>query len=223
MSEKNKLMVEEMFAAGAHFGYSKSKRHPSVNNYLFTNEDGLDIIDLEKTAESVTKAKEKISELFSRGKKIILVATKHEIKNLAPKIASSDNVFYVNSRWIGGTLTNFSEIKKRVFKLMNLINEEEKGELAKYTKKEQLGIAKEIEKLKKYYQGLIGIKEKPAAIIVVDAEVEAIAVKEANDLNIDVIGICNTDNNIKKITLPIVANDRSQNTIKYILETILSN
>ncbi len=106
---------------------------------------------------------------------------------------------------------------------MNLVDDLEKGELAKYTKKEQLGITKEIEKLKKYYSGLIGIKEKPAALVVIDAKKEDIAVKEAQILGIDVIAVCNTDNNIKDITLPIVANDRSRDTIKFILHKILSN
>ncbi len=99
MSENNnKIMVEEMFAVGAHFGYTKSKRHPTVNNFLFTVKNKIDIINLEKTAESILQATEKINELVSKGKKIILVATKHEIKDLIPEIASSDNIFYVNNR-----------------------------------------------------------------------------------------------------------------------------
>lgn len=227
MNEKNKeLMVEEMFAVGAHFGYSKSKRHPSTKNFIFTNKNGLDIINLEKTSDSIFEAQEKIKEIISKGKKIILVATKHEIKDLIPEISGKNtaekNIFYVNNRWIGGTLTNFSEIKKRIFKLIKLIDESETGELEKYTKKEQLKISKEIEKLKKYYSGLTGIKEKPAALVVVDAKEEEISVKEAQDLNIEVIAICNTDNNIKNIKLPIVANDRSRDTIKYILKEILN-
>ena len=220
MKDNNKI-VEEMFAVGAHFGYSKSKRHPSTKDYIFTNKNGLDIINLEKTAKSMEEAREKLAEYKKAGKKIILVATKNEIKDLVPELASGENIFYVDSRWIGGTLTNFSEIRKRVFKLIKLTEEKESGELSKYTKKEQLGIDKEIIKLKKYYGGLVGIKEKPAALVVVDAIEENIAVQEAKNTNIDVVAICNTDNNITNIDLPIVANDRSRGAIQYILQTIL--
>ena len=219
--EKNNL-IDELFAQGAHFGYSKSKRHPSTKNFIFGSKEGVDIIDLEKTIDSIKIAKEKLKEIFAKRGTIILVGNKAEVKDIIPELAKSSKVFYVNNRWIGGTLTNFNEIQKRIKKLALLIKDSESGAFAKFTKKEALHKQKEILKLQKYYEGLLNMFDKPKAIIVVDAEDESIAVEEAKKINIPVISISNTDNNISKIDFPVLANDRSRSTIKIILEELLS-
>ncbi len=221
MTDNNKI-VDELFAAGAHFGYSKSKRNPSVNDFIFGTKEKIDLINLDKTAEKIVEAKELLKGIFAKNGKVILVANKMNVKDLAPELAVCDNVAFVNNRWIGGTITNFNEVKKRILKLKRLIGESERGEFAKYTKKEILQKEKEIEKLRKYYFGLINLLDKPKAIIVVDSEDEKIAVDEANKYGIDVISISNTDSNIKNIKYPIVANDRSRKTIEAILKELLS-
>ena len=222
MTENNNKTVEEMFALGAHLGYSKSKRHPSVKDYIYGNKDGTDIIDLEKTAEAVEKARNFLKEIFSNGEKVLFVGNKSEIKDLTSELASSENVLYVNNRWIGGTLTNFLEIKKRIKKLTELMDDAEKGEFEKYTKKERLDLNRSIEKLKKYYYGLLKMEKLPKALVLVDAKDESIAVKEALDSEIPTVAICNTDNDISKITYPIVANDRSRQSIEYIIKKLLN-
>ena len=215
-------MVKELFANGAHFGYSKTQRHPSVKNFLYGTKNNLDIIDLELTFDSIQKAQEKLTEITSKGGKILFVGNKKEIKDLTPEFAKSSSAFYVNNRWIGGTLTNFSEIQKRIKKLSLLIKDAEIGTFSKFTKKEALRKEKEIIKLKKYYFGLLNMFNKPNIIVVVDAKDEINAINEANKKNIPIISISNTDNNITNIDFPIIANDRSRSTIKYIVEKLFS-
>jgi len=223
MTVKSNKLVDELFAVGAHYGYSKSKRHPSIKNNIYTNKDGIDIIDLEKTAEAVEKVKKKIVNIIRKGGKVILVGNKAEIRDYIPEVTKDNrSVFYVNNRWIGGTLTNFEEIQKRIKKLALLIKDAETGAFSKYTKKEILKKEKEIEKLKKYYEGLLNLYDKPKLLIVVDSDEEKIAVQEANKNNIPVVSISNTDNDITDIKFPIVANDRSRQTIKKILDEIFS-
>lgn len=223
MNEKNSKMVEEMFAYGAHFGYSKSKRHPSCKDFVYGTKNSYDIINLEKTEEQITKAKEKLKEIFAKKGRVIFVASKAEIKDLAPEIAKCENISYVNSRWIGGTLTNFGEIRKRVNKLKKLMDDSEKGEFSKYTKKEALGFEKEIIKLKKYYFGLLDLVKKPDAIVVVDAKDESIAVKEAKNKGVEVIALANTDTDISVVDYPIVINDRSRDALEFVSKELFSD
>ncbi len=222
MTDKSKI-IDELFAAGAHFGYSKSKRHPSTQENILGMKDSVDIINLEKTVSEIETAKERLHEIFAKNKKVILVGNKVVIKDLVPELASCEKVDYVANRWIGGTLTNFAEIKKRITKLKRLISESERGEFSKYTKKEALQKEKEILKLKKYYFGLINMIEIPQALVVVDSADEAIAIKEAQDMGVDVIAISSTDNDISGIKYPIVANDRSRKTAEIIIKELLSD
>lgn len=217
-----KNIIDELFSKGAHFGYSKTKRQPSTKELIFTTKGGLDIINLEKTALAIEEAKTALRDITSKGGKIIFVGNKFEIKDLTPGLAKSDKIFYVNNRWIGGTLTNFREIQKRIKKLALLIKDSETGEFAKFTKKEALKKEKEINKLKKYYEGLLNMFDKPKAIVVIDAAEESIAVEEAKKIGISVISISNTDNDISKIDFPILANDRSRSTIEFIIKELFS-
>lgn len=222
MIEKNSKMIEEMFAVGAHYGYSKTKRHPSTKNLIYGSKNNQDIIDLEKTELAINNAKDKLTEIFAKGGRIIFVGNKAEIKDLTPELAKCEKISYVNNRWIGGTLTNFVEIRKRISKLKKMMEDSEKGEFGKFKKKEILKLEKEILKLKKYYFGLTELMKKPDAIVIVDSKDESIAAKEALDMGIDVISIVNTDTNISNIQYPILANDRSRGAIKYIVEELFS-
>ena len=150
------------------------------------------------------------------------MGNKAEIKDLTPEIAKNEKISYVDNRWIGGTLTNFAEIRKRISKLKKMMEDSEKGEFGKFKKKEVLKLEKEIVKLKKYYFGLTELAKKPDAIIIVDTKDESIAAKEALVMNVDVISISNTDNDISEIKYPIIANDRSRGTIEYIAKELFS-
>ena len=223
MSEniKNKEeMITKLFEAGAHFAYSKSRRHPSVSPYIFGVKDNVEIFDLEKTVELLDSAKGFVAQLAREGKQILFVGGKHESLGIIKEVAESIDMPFVAGRWIGGTLTNFAEVRSRVNKLNELSEKKEKGLLGGYTKKERLLIDRDIEKLQKKFGGLDTMKKLPAAMFVIDSDREDIAVAEALLLNIPVISISGSDCNIEKITYPIVANDVSVASITLLTKEI---
>jgi small subunit ribosomal protein S2 len=160
-------------------------------------------------------AEEFLKELGSKGKVVLFVGTKPEAKVATKDTAVSLNMPYVTERWIGGTLSNFTEIKKRIIELENYHKDSVGGGLDKYTKKERVVMAKKMEKLERYYSGLIGLKKSPDALFVVDAKSEHIAATEARKSGIPVIALVNSDSNIKGIDYPIVANDSGIPSIKF--------
>lgn len=218
MSTQN--ITEEMFRVGVHYGYSKSRRHPSASPYIFTSKNGVDIINIEKTEELLNKALENVSKLATSGKTILFIGTKPEARQQVIETAIALNMPYVSERWVGGSLTNFPEIKKRIVKLLDLRDQKEKKELDKYTKKEKLLIDREMEDMTKNFQGLTGITRTPDAMFVVDPKKEHIAVTEAQKMNLPVIALMNTDCNMKKIDFPIIANDASISSITFFLSQI---
>ncbi len=216
----NNEKIERMFEAGMHFGYSKTRRHASVAPYIFGVKNQVEIINLEKTDELLTNALDFVSSLAKEGKQILFVGGKNEARGAVQLSAESAGMPFVAGRWIGGTLTNFSEIKKRLNKLESLTNQKEKGELSKYTKKERLMIDREIEKLEKFFSGLSGMKDMPKAVVVVDSKKEDIAVSEALTMKIPVIALCGTDCDITKINYPVVANDSAISSITFFANEI---
>lgn len=218
MSTQN--ITEEMFRSGVHYGYSKSRRHPSISPYIFTTKNGVDIINIEKTNEFFDTAMEAISKYAASGKTILFIGTKPEARQQIVETALALNMPYVSERWVGGSLTNFSEIKKRIAKLLDLRDKKEKGELDKYTKKERLLIDKEMEDMTKNFQGLTGTTKIPDVVLVIDPKKEHIAVTESKKMNLPIIGILNTDCNLKQIDFPIIANDASVSSITFFLTKI---
>src|ERR1035437_529893 len=218
MSTQN--TIEEMFRSGVHYGYSKSRRHPSVSQYVFTTKNGVDIINIEKTQELLQKALEVVSGFAASGKTILFVGTKPEARQQIIETALALNMPYVGERWVGGALTNFPEIKKRIVKLLDLRDQKEKGELDKYTKKERLLIDREMDDMTKNFQGLSGITRTPDAVFIVDPKKEHIAVTEAKKMKLPVIALLNTDCNLKQVVFPIVANDASVSSITFFLSKI---
>lgn len=214
-------LVEQMFAVGAHYGYGKSRRHPSTAKYVYATKNKSDIIDLEKTEKDLEKAVEFVKGLAEKDKTVLFVGTKPEAREAILAGANSVGMPYVIERWIGGTLSNFGEIKKRINELETLQKETETGEIKKYTKKEQLKIAKKLEKLSLYYAGLLSLKRAPDAMFIIDAREEKIARIEANKTNVPVIALVNTDTDIKKIEFPIVANDSATPSIKFFTQKIV--
>jgi len=221
MSTQNKK-IEEMFARGAHYGYSKSRRHPSTSAYIFATKNGVDIINIEKTYELFEKAMEQIAKYAASGKTVLFVGTKAEARQQIIETALALNMPYVSERWVGGSLTNFPEIKKRITKLLDLRDQKEKGGLDKYTKKERLLIDREMDDMTKNFQGLTGITKTPDVMIVIDPKKEHIAVTEAHKMNLPVIALLNTDCNIKQVEIPIIGNDASVSSISFFLEEVKS-
>ncbi len=218
--ENNETIVEQMFKVGAHYGYSKTRRHPSVSSYIYATKNRVDIIDLEKTEKMLDLALEFVKSLGSKNKVVLFVGTKPEAKEIIKSTAESLNMPYVTERWIGGTLSNFTEIKKRIAELENYHKESKEGSLEKYTKKERVMLSKKMEKLSKYYSGLLGLKKMPEALFIIDAKAEHIAATEANKSNVPVVSVVNSDSNIKKLEFPIVANDTGMPSIKFFTTSI---
>jgi len=214
--------IEGMFKAGAHFGYSKARRHPSARPFIFGVKNRVEIFDLEKTTEALENAKKFVKSLGASGGQILFVSGKSEVKEVVTEAASEIGMPYVAGRWIGGTLTNFSEIRKRVDRMEKLKAEKEKGELSKYTKKEQLLLDREMERLSERFQGLVLMKEKPDALFVIDLKKESIAVKESKDKNVPVISLSGSDCDLSLADYPIPANDSALSSIKFFLGEVTS-
>jgi len=216
--QKNSEIVSELFNAGAHFGFVRSRRHPSAKPFIFGVKNRIEIFDLEKTSQSLALAMEFMKTLGAANAPVLFVGGKGEARNAVKAGALTLGMPYVDGRWIGVTITNFTQIRKRVMKLEDLTAQKEKGELAKYTKRERLLIDKEIENLKRFFEGLIPMKEMPKALFVVDSKKEAIAVKEAQERGIPVIALCGSDCDLSNVTYAIPGNDASVASIKFIVD-----
>ncbi len=216
-------LIERLFSAGAHFGFKKSRRHPTVTPYLFTSKDGNDIFDLEQSAALIESAAAILNEAGKNGKTVIFVGTKDEVAKVVKDNAEKAAMPYVTNRWIGGMLTNFSEIKKRILRLESLSNERESGELdRKYTKKERVLINREIDKLIFNFEGIKSINKTPDFMVVVDPRHDSIAVQEALDMRVPVIAIMSSDCNAATITHPVFVNDALQASVSVVLGELVA-
>lgn len=219
----NKTLIDKLFGAGAHFGFKKSRRHPSVKPYLYGTKQGNDIFDLEKSAELIEDAKSVISDAAKAGKTVLFVGTKDEVSRIVKDQAEGIGAPYVTNRWIGGMLTNFSEIKKRINRLQTLESEKSSGEQErKYTKKERVLIGREYDKLMFNFGGMQTLEKNPDLMVIVDAKHDSIALEEANYRNVPVIGVVSSDNDISKITHPVVINDALQASVAVVLSELTS-
>lgn len=220
MKKDSKTVVNELFAAGAHFGFVKARRHPSVKPFILGNKNKIEIFDLEKTSEELNKALEFVEGKGKEGGLVLFVGGKSEAREAVIKAGTELSMPYVAGRWIGGTLSNFAEIKKRIAKLEELTTQRERGELAKYTKKERLLIDREIDNLQLYFGGLSTLKALPKLLVIVDPKKEHIALSEARRMKIPVVAICGSDTDLHQIDRAIPANDASRQTISYILAEV---
>lgn len=219
--QKTNPTIEAMFTAGAHYGYSKTRRHPSMAPFVFTTKNKVDMIDLEKS-EATLKAAQEFLKSFAQGdKQVLFVGTKPESKKIVREIAESIDMPFVTERWVGGVITNSPEIKKRITLLGELQDQREKGELEKYTKKERLLIDEKIAKMNKLFSGLVNLRKMPDALLVIDAKKEHIAVTEAQKAHIPVIALMNTDTNLKTVEHAIVGNDASVSSITFYLNALV--
>jgi small subunit ribosomal protein S2 len=213
-------VIEAMFNVGAHFGYSRARRHASVKPFLFGAKNGVDIIALSITITMLDAAKARITELGKAGKVVLFVGTKQEVRDSVGAVAQSLNMPYVNERWVGGILTNWGEIKKRTARLKELTEKFAKGELSQYTKKERLMFEREMATLNREFGGIVNLEGSPTAMVIVDPREEHIAVKEAKKMKIETIALLNTDCNKNEATYPILANDSALKSVTFFLETL---
>lgn len=217
---EKQAIIDKLFSVGAHFGYAPSRRHPSTVGYIFGAKGGTELFDLEQTAQCLESALGFVAKLAAERKTILFVGSKAEAREALTRTAERLNQPYVAGRWIGGSLTNFQEIKKRLGRLQEIVDMREKGELAKFTKKERLLIDREASELERMFGGLKGLTRMPDAMFVVDSKQESGAVAEARQLNIPVIALLNTDCDRTLITYPIPANDASMQSITLVLDEV---
>ncbi|NUQ57581.1 MAG: 30S ribosomal protein S2 [Candidatus Paceibacter sp.] len=219
--EKIEQDLQEMFSKGMHLGYSVTSRHPKMKPYIFAERNGVEIFDLEKTKSALDAAKEFVRKLGKEKKIILFVGTKKEAKEALVATAKELSMPYVAERWVGGTITNFKQIRSRMDHLNDLKKKKETGALDKYTKKERLQIDRKIEKMDRYFCGLAdSLKNFPAAIVTVDPKHEKIAMGEALQMKIPVISLLNSDCDPAGINFAVPANDNSATSIGYFLSEL---
>lgn len=214
-----KVDIKDLLGAGAHFGHRTSRWHPKMAPYIHSKRQNAHIINLEATVEALNDALESITKLAKDGKKVMFVGTKKQLKDITKTAAEDAGMFYVTSRWVGGTLTNSSTINRQIKKLKDLERRMASGELEnRYSKLEVQRFQDEIDLLNERYGGIKDMMERPAALIVTDSIVDKNAIKEAKTLRIPVYAICDTNVDPTGIDYVIPANDDAVKSVKLILD-----
>jgi len=208
---------EQLLQAGCHFGHLKRKWNPAMAPYIYTERNGIHIIDLHKTVAKVDEAAEALKQIAKSGKKILFVATKKQTKEVIAEKAASINMPYVIERWPGGMLTNFPTIRKAVKKMANIDRLMQDGTYSNLSKRELLQITRQRAKLEKNLGSIADLTRLPSALFVVDVMKENIAVREANRLGIPVFGIVDTNSDPNNIDFVIPANDDAKDSVEAIL------
>ncbi|HDL17757.1 MAG TPA: 30S ribosomal protein S2 [Bacteroidetes bacterium] len=201
------VLLEQLLMGGAHFGHLTRKWNPKMKKYIFMERNGIHIIDLKKTLEKLNEAFAAVKNIVGKGEKVLFVGTKKQAKDIVRTEAERCGMYYVTDRWLGGTLTNFSTIKKSIKHLKNLEKMSSDGTYEKITKKETLHLERERIKMEKVLGGIKDMNILPGAIFIVDPKKEAIAVAEARKLNIPVFAIIDTNCDPDEVDYPIPAND----------------
>ncbi|MDB5195395.1 MAG: ribosomal protein [Parcubacteria group bacterium] len=215
--------VARLFEAGAHFAQVKSRRHPSMRTFVLGAKGAVEIFDLVKTDAQLAQAKAVMAALARDGKTVLIVGGKREASDAVRAMGTRLAQPFVAGRWLGGTITNFVEIKKRIDRLADLSEKRESGELGKiYTKLERIRIDREIDRLQERLEGVKTLAKRPDALIIVDTKHESHATKEAKQAGIPVIAVMSSDCDLKDATYPIVTNDASRTAISLILSELAS-
>ena len=212
--------LQELLEAGVHFGHQVRRGHPRMKPYIYGARDGIHIIDLTQSDKYLKEACEYVYNLGKIGKVLLFVGTKKQARSIVEELAQKLEAPYLVERWMGGFLTNFEEIKKNIKKLKEFRQQKEKGELSKYTKKEQLLLDRKMDKLEKVLTGVLKMEVLPDAIFVIDAVSDNIAIREANRLNIKVVAIADSNSDPSQIDYPVPGNDDAIKSIKILVETI---
>lgn len=208
--------LADMLKAGMHFGHSTSRWHPKMREFIFGSRQGVHIIDLEKSQAQLESALAAAKGIAERGGTILFVGTKPQAKKYVQASADACEMPYIINRWLGGTLTNFGQIKKTLKRMKMLKDQRDKGELKKYTKKEQLMITREIEDMEHKLGGMQNVTRVPDAMFIVDVRTEKTALKEAIARGIPVIALCDTNVNPRGVTHVIPGNDDATKTIELV-------
>jgi small subunit ribosomal protein S2 len=212
------VSTEQLLEAGVHFGHLTSKWNPKMAPYIFMEQNGIHIIDLEKTQAKLEDAKVAIANIVRTGRKVMYVATKKQAKEILEENAKRVNMPYVTERWLGGMITNFSTVRKSIKKMQAIEKMKTDGTFENMNKKERLMKTREQEKLYKVLGGIEELNRLPAALFIVDIKREHIAVKEAQKLNIPIFAIVDTNSDPTKVDHPIPGNDDSAKSIEILIK-----
>lgn len=214
------ITLEELLEAGCHFGHQTRRWNPRMSPYIYGAKEGIHIFDLAKTRQAITEAFDKISQTVSEGGVVLFVGTKRQAKDIVRDAAIKVGMPYVVTRWLGGTLTNFEQVKKSIRKLADLKEGLATGKFKEYTKKERLLMEREMIRLEHLFGGLVNLNKLPDLVFIIDTHKETSAVAEANRLGIPILGITDTNADPTKIEYPIPANDDAVKSISIILDFV---
>ncbi len=214
------IAMKQLLEAGVHFGHQTRRWNPKMAEYIFTERNGIYIIDLQKTVKKIEEAYDFIRSVAQDGGEILFVGTKKQAQETIKEEAIRVGMHYVDARWLGGMLTNFKTIKKRIERLAQLHKMEEDGTFDLLPKKEVIGLKGEMEKLEKYLGGIKEMKKAPAAIFIVDPRKERIAIAEAKKLNIPIVAIVDTNCDPEDVDYVIPGNDDAIRAVKLVVSTI---
>ncbi len=220
MSKEFTADTQTLFEAGVHFGRSKSRRHPTASPFIFGTKQKSDLFDLEVTTTKFNAALAKVAEVAASGKQLLFVGGKNEVQNILKTAAQKAGAPFVAGRWIGGTLTNFKQIRRRIDRMEKLTTERDRGERTKYTKLERLMLDREIEELEGRFGGLTDMRELPGALFVIDGGHEFIAVEEARQMKIPVIGLLSSDCDFSAVAFPIPGNDSTLKSVRHVAQLV---
>jgi len=214
------ISMKQLLEAGVHFGHQTRRWNPKMKKYIFTERNGIYIIDLQKTVKKIEEAYNFVRQLGEDGGTILFVGTKKQAQESVKEEANRSGMFYVNQRWLGGTLTNFQTIRKRINRLKEIEKMEEDGTFEVLPKKETVDLLKEKERLLKFLGGIKDMKKLPDAIFVIDPRKESIAIAEARKLGIPIVGIVDTNCDPDEIDYVIPANDDAIRAVKLLTSTM---
>jgi len=210
------VSMSYLLEAGVHFGHQTKRWNPKMKEYIYTSRDDIYIIDLNKTAEKIEEAYAALKDIAANGGKVVFVGTKKQAQEAAKEAATRTDSYYVTERWLGGTLTNFRTIRKRISRLEQIEKMRENGTMEVLPKKEVLKINKEYDKLLTYFEGIREMKKLPDAMVIVDPKKEYNAIREAHKLNIPVFGIVDTNADPDDLDYPIPGNDDAVRAINLV-------
>jgi len=212
--------MKELLEAGVHFGHQTQRWNPKMDNYIYGDKSGIHILDLRITYDAIAKAEDFVQKIVANGGKVLFVGTKPQAQNVIQEQAESAGMPFVNHRWLGGMLTNFKTIIKRVIYLKELISLEDSGEINAYPKPERLRIRREVTKLTRSIGGIVNLSKIPDAIFIVDLMNECTALTEANKLGIPVIGLADSNVDPTGVDIVIPGNDDAIRSIEVVTSAI---
>lgn len=217
---KKDISLEKLLETGAHFGHQSRRWNPKMAQYLYGVVEGIHVFDLPKTKAALTQALDALTQAAAAGKVILLLGTKKQVKDKIIEVGQATGCPYVSERWLGGTVTNFEQMKRTIDKLADMKSKMEKGDYAKFTKKERLLIERDIARMERFLGGISSLKALPDVLFVVDTHKEKGAVKEAAKAKIETVGIVDSNADPTVVDYPIPMNDDASKALSYVLDLV---